>query len=944
MNAIERIKSVIPTLNHDQLAAVKATEGPVLIIAGPGTGKTLTMVARTLYLLLSGRAQPEEIVLTTFTEKAAFELRDRVSQLAQKLNYKDNLHQLRVGTIHSLCNDFIVKFLTHTPLRRGYSILDELTQQFFIYEHFDALAPNRNGLFWGRWRGKWESISIICRYFNKITEELIDVDRLAEAEDGFLRLLAKSYRKYQEKLREKNRVDFSHLQKIFLDLLKNREIYPRIKKNIKYIMVDEYQDTNYIQEQILLKLARPENNICVVGDEDQALYRFRGATVRNILEFPSHFPHCRQIKLTINYRSHPDIIQRYNKFITSTEWNGFRYPKQVQPDPEGKFPDYPAVFCIWGKDEKDEAARVVKLLKFLKDNNIIQDWADVALLMKSIRAENSSHYIEALRKNNIPYFAPRAKRFFENEEIKLLLAAYAIIFGFMKEFKNDYPHREHLENSLKVLANAAARHHSLKHYLKKKRREIENLQTGSLDLTVLDYLYGLLAHEPFSSYLKDENSAYNLAIFSRLISIFQDYYNISLVTAKNKEHIKSHLFRSFFNFLLDSGIDEYEDPDNPIPKGHVQIMTIHQAKGLEFPVVIVNSLHKRFIVQKHVDRDLLPFSRRGTYETEDQMTQFDRLRHYYVAFSRAQKILVLSTPEHPKEWFAPIWEGLDQYPRIESETLAAQRFSSRPQFIPKKSYSLTGVNIYETCPLQYLFYHDYQFQPSRAGQVLFGALVHHTIEDIHRAVLEGQKKIFRDQIENWLEDNYQALLLTGLRPISRAGKEFALRQVQNYYNQNRDLLSRIRETEVEVSVEKEDYIITGKIDLLLGEEGKLELLDFKTQTRPAPGHPIIDRYRRQLCLYAHIIRERYNREVEKMYIYWTGEPERVDALQELRYCEADVEEAGRHFDQVVQRIRAKHFQVEQQPDPEKVCKECDFRFYCSQNGIIRFKPREWEER
>ena len=118
-----------------------------------------------------------------------------------------------------------------------------------------------------------------------------------------------------------NRVDFSHLQKIFLDLLKDPKIYAKIKGKTKYLMVDEYQDTNYIQEQIILTLGEPDNNICVVGDEDQSLYRFRGATVRNILEFPKHFRECKVIKLLTNYRSHPKIITAYNNFINSIDWS-----------------------------------------------------------------------------------------------------------------------------------------------------------------------------------------------------------------------------------------------------------------------------------------------------------------------------------------------------------------------------------------------------------------------------------------------------------------------------------------------------------------------------------------------------------------------------------------------------------------------------------------------
>jgi len=939
-NIINSFKKLFPSLNNNQIEAITTVDGPLLIIAGPGTGKTLVLVLRTLYLLISGKAKPEEIVLTTFTEKAAFELRDRISQILKKLDYKEDLHLLKMGTIHNICNSFIMKFLPYTPLKKGYLILDELAQALFLYENFDELITENNKKFLTKWSSKWTAIKELIPYLNKLTEEMIAPSDLEKSNNEFLNQLAKCYKAYQNKLFEQNRVDFSHLQKIFYDLINNESVLPKIKANIKYIMIDEYQDTNFIQEQILLKLASPENNLCVVGDEDQSLYRFRAATVRNILEFPSHFKECHQVKLTINYRSHRDIIEKYNKFITSINWGNFRYDKIIQPQPEQEFPDYPAVLSIWGKDNKDEASRLADLIKFLKNNKIIDDWSNVAIILKSVRPEFTSHYIKELKNKIIPYFCPRAKLYFENDEVKLIIACYAIIFGFYKDELENYPHKEYIEESIELIYEKL--NNALQVYLQRKAYQIAKLKNGSLDLTILDYFYHLLAYEPFTSFLKDKNKAYNLSIFSKLISMFQEYYNITLVTSKNKDKIKFYLFGSFLNFLIEAGMDEYEDPFNPLPKGFVQIMTIHQSKGLEFPVVFVGSIHKKFAVQKQVDRDLLPFSKRGTFETEKQMTEFDRLRHYYVAFSRAQKLLVLTTSQKPQEWFSPIWDGLDQYPYVEKEKLQPQRFQSKPQFVPKKSYSFSQINVYETCPQQYLFYKEYDFQPSRSAQVLFGSLVHHTIEDIHRSILEKINFTISD-IETWFEYNYKALLLSGLRPISKTQKENAMKQVINYYTQNKDLWNRISETEVDVSLEKEDYIITGKIDLLLSEGGKFEILDFKTQPKPENDNPLIEKYFKQLCLYAYILKEKYKKPVEKMNIYWTSEEKRKDALMEFKYAEEDIYKIGEYFDKLVYSIRAEKYNIINLPDTEKVCKECDFRFYCSLNGIIKFKTKELEE-
>jgi DNA helicase-2/ATP-dependent DNA helicase PcrA len=944
---LQAILDTFPDLNDKQLEAIRTTDGPLQIIAGPGTGKTLVLILRTLYLIMSEKASPSEIVLTTFTEKATFELRDRINQIARKMGVVVQLHELRIGTIHSICADFINKYIHITPLKKNYVVLDELTQHLFLYENFDRVVTNKiNDRFLGRWNYKWTTIKELLPYVNKLTEELVDLKKLSRASDEFLEELAGVYRRYQDVMYKNNRVDFAHLQKIFFDLLQHRELYPRIKGNIRYIMVDEYQDTNYIQEQIFLSLSKPDHNICVVGDEDQALYRFRGATVRNILEFQNNFQNCKQITLSINYRSHRNIIASYNKFINSIDWEGsdgkiFRFPKAIQPNPKGNFPEYPSVFCIWGKDEKYEAERLVHMVRFFKENKIIQDYSQIALLLRSVRLENSQHYVEALKKYGIPYFNPRARTYFENDEVKLLIACYAIIFGMHGEALQQPELKRYVEDAIKILYTNL--NHDLQGYLRGKVKQISNLKEGeSLDLTIVDYFYQLLAYEPLSLFLQDENKARNLSIFSHLFDTFQIYYNISLVTFKNRNFIGHYLFNSFFNFLIQGGIDEYEDPDNPIPKGYVQIMTIHQSKGLEFPVIVAGSLDKNFSVGKQVDRDLEPFYPRGSFEPENRVTEFDRMRHFYVAFSRAQKILVLTTANKPKEWFSPIWDSLDQWPYVEQKTLKSLRFDSKPQFVPKKSYGLSShINIYETCPKQYLFYKEYDFSPSRYGGVLFGTIVHQTIEDIHRFVLDGRlARINPGQIKKWFEQNYSSLIACGFRPIGKTQKENALKQATDYFRENHEDLKRILEAEVDVSVEKEDYIIGGKIDLLLGKDGKLELLDFKTQPKPNMTDNMMNRYFKQLCLYAHILTEKHRRKPERLLIYWTAKPKKKDALTEFEYCEKDIEQAGRHFDEVVKRIKAREFEVHSPPD-HKICKDCDFRFYCSQNGVIEFKERSF---
>lgn len=669
------------------------------------------------------------------------------------------------------------------------------------------------------------------------------------------------------------------------------------------------------------------------------MYRFRGSTVRNILEFKNHFKKCNIIKLLENYRSHKTIIDTYNTFIDSIDWsnsNGrhkFRFPdKTVVSSEKTTSPDYPAVFSIWTCSPEDEAERFADLVEYLKKHKVIEDYSDVALLLRSVRLEDySGHFIEALKRRNIKAFCPRARAYFENEEVKIMLACYTLLLTFIGSDLHNFDHKQVIEDGIKMLGPYQSS--PLAVYLKRMSDKINRLKDKeALDENVSDFLYQLFAYKPFSDYLKDENKARNLSIFSSLLSSFQIYYHISVITARNKVAMKYKLFNSFFNLLLNTGQNEYEDEDNPIPRGYVQIMTIHQSKGLEFPVVVVGSLDKRYSVQKDIDRNLSSFYQRGPFEPEDRITRFDWARCFYVAFSRPQKLLVLTTSTEPKPIFESVWEGLDQWPHVKKETLKAQKFKSKSHFIPKKTLSLTShINVYETCPCQYQFYRELEFTPSRTGQVLFGTLVHQTIEDIHRAVLDGDK-ISEQKISDDFEGNYKGLLANGFRPIGMKQKEEALKHVMTYYINNKDILNRIVEAEVDVSVEKDYYIINGKVDLLLGKDKKLEVLDFKSQPRPEPKDPLIERYKKQLNLYAFILKERYRKDPERLYIYWTSEEKRKDALMEIEYDEKLLEEAGRHFDKIANCIIRKDFDIKEMPDKTRVCKECDIRFYCHKGG------------
>ena len=944
-----KILEAFPNLDEQQKEVVGQVQGPLLVIAGPGSGKTYSLVLRAINLLLQDYAKPSEMMLCTFTQKAAYEMRDRLSEAARKVGYQDDLSQLLVGTIHGISNTFVTRYRHHTPLGHGYQTLDELTQLLFVFDHFDEIIGEKDEQerYLTRWSTRWTAIEGARNYFNKITEELVDPNLLSSSGTPFLIALGGAYITYRDLLIDTNHIDFAHQQKFFLDLLDTPEIGDKITQEIKFVLVDEYQDTNYIQEQLLLRLTENSGNLCVVGDEDQSLYRFRGATVRNILEFPTNFTDCKIIILTTNYRSHERIVKKYDKWMASADWsnpNGpnFRYEKKIVPNPKDVFPDYPSNFCIWGQGKKDEARRFADMVAYLKQNDIIEDYSQVALLLHSVRSQHSDPYIQALwKKDQIPAYCPRARAYFEYEEVRLMVGAFAVILGYYGKQRGKLAGNslqnlaQFVDNCITSLGAKYPDPQPLAKLVQKIVGEVEGLSEGeALDRRLADYFYELLAVAPFTNYTKEENSARRLAIFSELLNVFQSYYHYTVITYKNRIPIRFQFFNSFLRLLYDGGINDYEDPDQPFPKGYVQVMTIHQAKGLEFPVVVVGSLDKQLSSPKQVDRNLSPYYHRPPFEPEKRITMFDRMRLHYVAFSRPQKVLVLTSDALPKPHFNEIWDGLPQWPYVEKDLLNAQNFIFKDRVPVKKRYSFTGdLRIYETCPRQYQFFRHYDFTPSRSAVIFFGLLVHQTIDDLHRIVLDGGIATLTDKrVEEIFQRTFDVLLLSDVRPPGPQARKAALRQVLNYIRQNRDEMQRIIDTEVDVSLEKDNYILTGKVDLLVGGDGKLELLDFKTQPRP-DDPKLYDVYEQQLCTYGHILETRYGKRPERLLVYWTAEERKQDAITVFPYRPEKVSQAAEHFDSVVKKIQQEEYGVVTPPE-RKICKNCDIRNLCWNEGII----------
>ena len=261
-----------------------------------------------------------------------------------------------VTTIHSLCHRLLKPHAALVGLRPGYRVLDDGEQRRLLREESDVVfGPDLDTLSRRGWHGGVQTVDEAARYFDRICDELIDPKDLAQSERPFIAALGRCYLRYRRLLLHYNAVDFAHLQVWAHRVMQDDSVAAAARVAVRHLMVDEFQDTSRVQMRILERLAGVNANIVAVGDDDQSIYRFRGASVSNLLEFPGRFPGCRVATLTTNYRSHQEIVAAVGRWMNSAaRWQldgrSFRYAKDIVPDAPDSHPDYPAVISVHGQE------------------------------------------------------------------------------------------------------------------------------------------------------------------------------------------------------------------------------------------------------------------------------------------------------------------------------------------------------------------------------------------------------------------------------------------------------------------------------------------------------------------------------------------------------------------------------------------------------------------
>lgn len=961
--------------NPAQQRAITTTEGPLLIIAGPGSGKTFTLVERALYLIQERGIAPEHLLISTFTQKAARELLTRLSNRLLEIGSRINPNALAIGTLHSVCLELLEEHREFTRLKRNYTVLDQFDQQYFFYRRlrdYEALPdlalltgpPDKTP--------RWERADRLMAWINKVTEEALDVAQLEQSQESSVRVLAAAWRLYQQQLEDENTLDFATIQWETLRLLETQPtVCEAVQAQFRYLMIDEYQDTNTIQERLIFLIGAHWQNICVVGDDDQGLYRFRGATIRNILEFPRRFApgQCQQITLSLNYRSEPTIIGFYNRWMKELDWTGtggmtFRFAKTIQPQPAKAASTVPAVVRVAGQDGQENwGAEVIAFLQTLRGRGLLTDWNQAAFLFHSVASDRAVRLAGELEAAGIPVFAPRSRLYFDRSEVRLMIGALTFLFRQWATVRVESADQklavwDYYDGCFADFAGylqSGADPLLLKWCQQTARRHLE--LSKNTDYAFSGLFYQLLRFPLFAQHLgtaadggvQDSRPARNLAQFSGLLTQFEHLHGVTVFSPAYLDRNLRDLFNRFLRFLIEGGLNEYEDAGEYAPSGCVSFMTIHQSKGLEFPLVLVGSLES-VPRKQYTDLDELlqnQYYQRLPFEPLERTKCFDFWRLYYTAFSRAQDVLVLTgqenTPKYrgdralPSKYFRdvyaepPAWRDPAWQPALFGSGLTLH--SIKPVNL-KREYSFTShVLLYEGCAQQYRFFKDLEFAPVRKNAMLFGTLVHQTIEDVHKAVLRGEEqRASTAQIDAWFDSNYHHLVKSERTYLAPNVREIAREHVHRYVDRERGQWHRLREAEVELTLLQADYILKGQVDLIRGDGDTVEIIDFKSEKKPDlyADRAHLERYRRQLQIYAHLVEQQHGQRVSKMHLYFTSERD-GNPYVSFPANPAAIQHTIAQVGALVERIERKDYRMSARP--VKLCDGCDLRPYCDANWV-----------
>jgi DNA helicase-2/ATP-dependent DNA helicase PcrA len=867
---------VLEGLNKEQVQAVTHGNGPLLIIAGAGTGKTRMITQRIAWLINQGLAKTDEILALTFTDKAAKQMQERVDIL-MPYGYTD----IWISTFHAFGDRILRENALVAGLNPDFKVLAQSGAAVFFREHLFEFALN----YYRPLAEPTRFIEALILFFSRAKDEDISArEYLKYAQDFMIKVkagpqdkaneelavqqmeVAAAYVKYQELLAKEGLVDFGNQFYLSLQLLREHPlILQNYQKQFKYILVDEFQDTNFAQFQIVKLLAGSVKNLTVVADDDQCIYRWRGAAYSNVLNFIQEYPKAERITLIQNYRSTQPILDSSYQLIQYNNPERFEVKAKIDKHLIGMTKEGPQPVHLQFDAHSAEADNVSKIIQDKVSLGKFK-YRDFAILVRS--NSDAQGFIQSLNMQNIPWQFSGNQGLYGRGEVKLCinflrvianpsdsLSLYYLVSSEVYKLNlvdltlcNHFTRRRNrtlydVFNDLEKIPELSQIQDETKEKIKQVLSDIEKFLQVSRDETTGRLLYGFLTDTSYLKFLTHNPSLEKEIKIQNIAKFFNQVRDFELV-AKEDRVIS---FIRHLNLLIESG-DDPPTVEADLDQDAVNILTIHKAKGLEFRVVFLVSLVQgKFPLPRRSQQIALPDCLiKEVLPTGDFHIQEER-RLFYVGMTRAKVELYLTSAEdyggkRLRKVSQFVLEALGKQPEVDAEKKKTSSLESIARFAPAKelpksaaqkipegklvSLSYYQIDDYLTCPLKYKYVNILRVPIMEHHTVIYGRAMHEAVSQYLLRKLNGAK-VAMDELLDCFEANFDPqgfLDLCHQQERFRIGRE----ALAGFYKDEESRKSIPKFIEKDFSFVIGDNKITGRFDRIDMEQDGAVIMDFKT--------------------------------------------------------------------------------------------------------------------